>query len=135
MNLKLYEGWQIYTYNRTISKQEQAIVRNRLKALFNYGDWCFSENTHRCVIFYGSDRQEINVYFREVEYGSDRDKDIEKYHVVFDAEFFGLRTYDERAHQELCRKVLAHLPWKKQGFWRKDGTHIPIPKFKMLRMR
>ena len=126
----MYEGWQIFTYSRAISIEELA---HKLKPLFNYGDWYLSENTHRCVIFYGSDRQQINVYLQEVEYGSNQDKD--KYYVVFNSDFFGFRPYEEKNHQELCRKVLAQLPWKKQGFWRIDGAHIPIPKFKMLRMK
>jgi hypothetical protein len=50
-------------------------------------------------------------------------------------QFFWLKTRDEKTHQELCKRVLQRIPWKKQGFWLIDGAHIPIPKFKMLRMK
>jgi hypothetical protein len=131
----LYKGWKIYTYNRTILKEEEPAIKNALKTRFNSGDWYFSENTHRAVIFYGSNKQQINVTFEEVKYGSERDKDVDTYHIVFESVFFGFRTGEERAHQEVCRKVYRKIPWKKLGFWLQDNSQIPIPKVTILRRK
>jgi N-acetylneuraminic acid mutarotase len=131
----LYQGWKIYTYNRNISKAEEPTIRTKLRTWFNSGDWCLSENTHRIVIFYGENEQKINVSFQEVEYGSKRDKDVETYHIVFESTFFGYKSSDERVHQELCRKTIQKISWKKQGFWLQDNAQIPIPRTKMLRMK
>jgi len=131
----LYEGWKIYTYNRKISKAEESTIKNKLKTWFDSGDWYFSANTHRIVIFYGLDKQEINVSFQETKYGSEKYGDAETYQIVFSSIPFVFRTFNEKAHQELCKKTISKIPWKKQGFLLQDNVEIPIPKYKRLRTK
>lgn len=131
----MYEGWEIYTYNRKISQTEESAIMNKLKTWFNNGDWYFSANTHRIVIFYGPDKQEINVSFEETKYGSEKDGDIDTYQIVFRSIPFGYKTFQEKTHQELCKKTLQKIPWKKQAFWLQDNAQIPIPRIKRLRMK
>jgi hypothetical protein len=131
----LYKGWKIYTYNRKIPKTKELTLKNELRARFNSEDFYFSENTHKIVIFYGPNKQEINVSFQEVSYSSERNGDREAYHIVFESVFFGYRAGDERAHQELQRKIIQRLPWKKLGFWLQDDAQIPIPKSRLLQVK
>jgi hypothetical protein len=128
----LYEGWKIYTYNR---KAEESTIKDALKTRFNSGDWYFSENTHRAVIIYGPSKQEINISFQEMKYGSERDRPVETYHIVFESIFFGYKTGEEKAHQEVCKKTLQKIPWKKLGFWLEDNGQIPIPRSTILRRK
>jgi hypothetical protein len=131
----LYEGWKICTYNRKISKAEESTLRNKLKTWFDSGDWSFSTNTHRIVISYGPDRQEINVSFQETKCDSEEYGDAEMYQIVFSSIYFGFRGFNEKAHQELYKKTISKIPWKKQGFWLQDNAEIPILKNKRLRVR
>jgi hypothetical protein len=131
----LYEGWKIYAYNRRISKAEESAIKNKLKTWFDNGDWRFSANTHRILISYGLDKQEINVSFQETKYGSEEHGDKETYQIVFTSIPFGFRTSNEKAHQELFKKTISKIPWKKQGFWLQDNAKIPIPKNTRLRIK
>jgi len=131
----LYEGWKIYAYHRKISKTEELIIRNKLKTWFNSGDWYFSEDDYGITIFYGVDRQKINVSFQEVKYGSEKDGSVDTYQMVFSSILFGHKTFQERTHQGLCKKILQKIPWKKRGFWLADNIQTPIPTIKILRMK
>lgn len=132
---KLYEGWKIITYTKKIPKTKESTIRYKLRTWFSNEDCCFFENTHRIEILYGPNNQKINVSFKEEKYASERDKDVEKYHIVFESTFFGYKTPDEKSHKELCEKIIQKIPWKKQGFWLQDNVPIPIPRFKTLRMK
>jgi hypothetical protein len=131
----MYKGWKIYTYNRKIPKAKESTLKKVLRTRFNNEDFYFSENTHRVVIFCGPNNQKINVSFQEVKYGSERNGDKETYYIVFESVFFGYRPGDERAHQELCRKTIQKIPWKKLGFWLRDNAQIPITKSHLLRTK
>jgi hypothetical protein len=95
----------------------------------------FQKIVNRVVIFYGSSRQEITVSFQKVRYESERDKDGEIYHIIFESTFLGYRTGEERIHQELYNKTIQKIPWEKQGFWVQDNALIPIEKPRILRTR
>lgn len=131
----MYQGWFILAYNRNITKAEEEAIKNKLKRSFNYGDWYFSENSHRMTIFYGSQREEITVTFQKVEYGSAKDHDKQTYHIKFESSILGFRSSEERSNQELYRKTFEKIPWMKQGFWIQDNGEFPIPKRRSLRMR
>ena len=106
-----------------------------LKVRFNSGEWYFSANSHRATIFYGSNKEEITVSFENMKYGSEIDRPQEMYHVVLESIFFGLRIGEEKAHQEVCKKVYGKIPWKKKGVWLQDEGEIPIPKRTILRKK
>ena len=131
----MYEGWKIITYNRNIPKAEEPTIKNALKARFDSGDWSCSANSHKIVICYGQTKEEIYVNFQEVKYGSENDRETETYHIVFESNLFGLKTREEREHQELCKKTLQKIPWKKRGFLLKDGDQIPISRNTILRRK
>ena len=131
----MYEGWKIYTYNRKISKEEEPIIKDKLKTWFDSGDFCFYPNTHRMVIFYGSDKLEIDVSFQETECGSRKDGNAVTYQIVFRSIPLGYKTFQERVHQELCKKTMRKIPWKKQAVWLVDNAQIPLPRIKRLRMK
>jgi hypothetical protein len=128
----LYKGFKICAYNRKILKAEESTITNKLKTWFDSGDWSFSANTHRIVILYGPDRQEINVSFQETKYGSGEYGDAETYQIVFSSIYFGFRGFNEKTHQELCKKTISKISWKKQGFLLLDNAEIPICKPKRL---
>lgn len=125
----MYEGWRIFTLSKTTDRSRTI---DELRTRFNNGDWHFYENTHRLVISYGS--QEFNVSFKEVKYSLGKSKNVETYHVVFDAPFLGFRTSEERVHQDFFLKTLEKIPWKKRGFWHEDNAWVLIPKKRMLQM-
>lgn len=133
--LMSYDGWRIYAYRRTISKSNLPIIINELKTWFNNHEWYLSENTHRTVIFYEPTKQEIKVTIQEVQYASERNEDVETFHIVFESTFFGLRNYEEKLHQEVLEKTMQKIRWNKLGGFLEDGVFKPKPKYKILRMK
>jgi len=118
-----YEGWEIKTYRR-VSREQLTL---ELKARFNCDGYSFSENTYSgTVIIYDPTREKIQVIFPE-QYGS--------YQVTLQSTVFGIRAKDERAHKKLFKKTWQKIPWRKEGFWLKGGTRIPIHRFRPLRMK
>lgn len=131
----MYEGWKVFAYKKGILKAEEPTIRAKLKTWFDNDDWYLDEDSHRIEIFYGENQQKIDVSFQKVAYGSKRGKDGDTYHIVFESTFFGHKNNDERRHQELYRKFIQKISWKKQGFWIQDNAQIPIPKKRMLRVK
>jgi hypothetical protein len=131
----LYKGWKIYTYSRKISRAEiESTIKNKLKTWFESGELCFSANTHRIVIVYGLDEQEINVDFPETKYVSEKDGDVGTYQVVFSSIFFGYKTFQEKTHRELCKEIMQKITWKKRAVWLIDNAQIPIRRTRRLQM-
>jgi hypothetical protein len=128
----LYKGWKIYTYKR---KAEESTRKDALRTLFNGDDWYFSENSHRTVITYGPNKLDINVSFEKMEYCSETDRQVETYHVVLEAIFFGYKIGEEKAHQKVCKKAFDKIPWKKLGVLLQDNREIPIPRSTILRRK
>ena len=135
MVFRMYEGWKIDTYGRKISQAEESTIKNKLKTWFDSEGWCFSANTHQITIFYGQDEQKIIVSFQETKYGSEKDGNVDTYQMVFWSIPFVYKTSQEKPHQELCKKTMQKIPWKKQAFWLVDNAQIPIQVTKRLRMK
>jgi hypothetical protein len=111
----LYSGFEILAY-RGISNQET--LSEKVKLLFNNDGWNFStEYGNRFFIENNIDKVEIifkETYANKV-----------KYKITFKSTFFGFKT-GEKKHQELYQMVYSRIPWKKRGFWIKEGNRFPI---------
>ena len=130
----MYVGWEIYAHKGKITKNKQPIIKNKLKKLFSSNGWLFFENTHESVIHHQLNQYNIIVIFQETEFTAEEDvKDIETYGLVFKSEYLGYKH--GYSHKKLYSEVFRRIPWKKQGFWLEDGSRIPIPKTRTLRIR
>jgi hypothetical protein len=111
----LYCGWEITTYTR---KFRQEPIIKRLKQNFNSDGWTF--HTEYDHFYLQNDVGErVHITFTDKTY------DKITYKITLKSTFFGLKN--EKYHQSLFKKVYSHIPWKKKGYWLKDGNrHIPI---------
>ena len=95
----------------------------------------FNEDNHRFFVHFNSYGFDMEVIPQEIKYEDGDSKKTEVYKLTFKSEVFGFRPYEENNHQKLCQIVLSRIPWKKIGFWIKEGKRFPIPILKRLKLK
>jgi hypothetical protein len=128
----LYSGWEILAYTG-IDNQES--LKEKVKQYFDGDGWIFCEYDHRFFVQYGSFDSDVEIIFREIEYSDEHTKNTEKYKITFKSSYFGSRVTGENIHRKLCKMVLSRIPWKKRGFWIRNGSRFPIPRYRRLRLK
>jgi hypothetical protein len=118
-----YERWAIHTYDRRSPETE---LMHQISIRFSSDGFSCCGDAHELNITYEPTGQPIKVSLQE---------DPKHLQITLESMVLGTKKSEERANRELYEKVWHKLPWAKQGFKWKNGTWVPIHRFKPLRQK
>lgn len=122
----LYTGWEILAYSGGNSQEE---LKVRLREHFSGDGWTYCEDNHRMFAHYQSIDYDVEIVSQKMAYSG------ETYELSFKSPYIGFREKGEKRHQKLFQMAFSRIPWKKRGFWLKEGKRFPIPRNMKLRMK
>lgn len=91
LDLTVNNGWKIYTHVGKVPHNEIPDLKRKIKGWFDKGEWAYEDN-HRILVYNQTINSQVEVILKEKTTDQEKAMGLNKYGIVIESVFFGLRN-------------------------------------------